>query len=367
MYKFNEIKRLHLELSTNCQAKCPMCPRNSHGGMENPLLPISDIGIDFFKQIFPADFLLQIESISICGNFGDALLNNDLPLILEYITASNYKVVLDLHTNGSLRSVKWWKDLVKVLPKQHMLHFGIDGLEDTHHIYRIGTDYNKIIKNAKAFIDAGGRARWNFITFRHNEHQLETARQLSKELGFNSFQEKQTSRFIGNPWFDVLDKDGNVIYRLENPTEQKIVFIEKSTVDNYKEIIKNCTISCEVEETKSIFIDGQGYLWPCCFVAGVRNHYSRPDMVVHNYTKDSKDSFNNMVDKFGGLEQFNLRNNSIEQIVNSTAWQTLWDDSFVNDKLPVCGRTCGKFEENTVSQCRDQFLKLENFNDHYGD
>jgi DNA-3-methyladenine glycosylase I len=30
--------------------------------------------------------------------------------------------------------------------------FGIDGLADTHSIYRVGTDYHKIIENAKAFI-----------------------------------------------------------------------------------------------------------------------------------------------------------------------------------------------------------------------
>jgi MoaA/NifB/PqqE/SkfB family radical SAM enzyme len=353
-----------MELSTNCQAKCPMCARNIHGGADNPNLPIVDINLLLFKQIMTTEFLQQLTTISICGNFGDALLNNDLIPIVQYIADTNPDLTLDIHTNGSLRSNKWWEDFAHALPVNHLIHFGIDGLADTHSIYRIGTDFNKIIKNAKTFIDAGGKARWNFITFRHNEHQLEDARQLSKQLGFNSFQEKQTSRFIGNPWFDVMDNLGNVIYKLENPTEQKIVFIEKKTVDDYKEIIKNSKIICEVEDTKSVYIDGQGFLWPCCFVAGVRNHYSRPDMIVHNYTKDNIDSFNSMVDKFGGIEQFNLRKRSVKEIVDSTEWQTLWDDSFVNDKLPVCGRTCGKFEEPIVSQCRDQFLELERFDEN---
>jgi MoaA/NifB/PqqE/SkfB family radical SAM enzyme len=361
MYKFNEIKKLHLELSTNCQAKCPMCARNNHGGLENPLLPINDISIDFFKHIFSSEFLLQIESVSICGNFGDALLNNDLPLILKYISNSNSKIKLDLHTNGSLRPVKWWKDLVSVLPLNHVLHFGIDGLEDTHHLYRIGTDFNKIIKNAKAFIEAGGVARWNFITFKHNEHQLENARQLSKEIGFESFQEKQTSRFIGNPWFDVVDKNGKIIYKLENPTERKIVFIDKDTVDNFKQIIDNSKIECEIENTKSVYVDGQGYLWPCCFIAGTRYFYSDPDKLIHGYRIYNTEMFNKMIDKFGGLEQFNLRNRSVKDIVDSDAWQNLWNQSFIGEKLPVCARTCGKFEKPIISQCRDQFLDLDKF------
>ena len=363
MYKFKEIKRIHLELSTNCQAKCPMCARNEHGGLENPILPINDISIDFFKHIFTIPFLQQIETVSICGNFGDALLNNDLPSILEYITTSNTKVKLDLHTNGSLRSTTWWRDLVKVLPSDHCIHFGIDGLEDTHHIYRIGTNFNKIIKNAKTFIDAGGKAQWNFITFKHNEHQLDLARQMSKDLGFESFQEKQTSRFIGDPWFDVVDKTGNVIYKLENPSERKIVFIDKKTVENFKQVINDATIVCEVEDTKSVYLDGQGYLWPCCFVAGTRYFYTRPDKIAHGYRIHNTQMFNELVDKFGGIEQFNLRNKSLEDIVNSDTWQTLWNQSFTGEKLPVCARTCGKFEQPILSQCRDQFLDLEVFNE----
>ena len=363
MYKYNEITRLHLELSTNCQASCPMCARNVHGGLPNPNLPITDITIDLFKEAATVDFLKQLTIISVCGNFGDALLNKDLLEIVRYISLANPDVYIDIHTNGSLRSKSWWTDFAHALPKNHVIHFGIDGLEDTHELYRIGTNFNKIIENAKTFIAAGGKARWNFITFRHNEHQLETARQMSKELGFESFQEKQTSRFIGNPWFDVFDKNGDVIYKLENPTTQKIIFIEKKTVENYKEIIKQSRIACEVEETKSVYIDGQGYLWPCCFVAGVRNHYSTPNMIVHDFVKDNIKSFNNMVDKFGGIENLNLRNRSIQEIVDSIEWQTLWNDSFINDKLPVCGRTCGKFDEPIVSQCRDQFLELDTFNE----
>ena len=40
MFKFNELKTVHLEISTRCQASCPMCPRNYHGGLENPNLKI---------------------------------------------------------------------------------------------------------------------------------------------------------------------------------------------------------------------------------------------------------------------------------------------------------------------------------------
>ena len=44
-----------------------------------------------------------------------------------------------------------------------------------------------IIKNAQAFIDAGGYAVWKMIKFDHNEHQVEDCRALAKNLGFQRF------------------------------------------------------------------------------------------------------------------------------------------------------------------------------------
>ena len=361
MYKFNEVAAIHVELSSNCQASCPMCARNHHGGQENPLLPVSDITLELFKQICPPSVLVRLQVITMCGNFGDPIVNKDLFDIIDYIAKSNPVIRLDLHTNGSARTTQWWEKLVSIMPENHLVQFGIDGLEDTHALYRIGTSFNKIIENAKAFIGAGGKARWNFITFKHNEHQLETARQMAKDLGFEGFYEKQTSRFIGVPYFEAIDREGNVTHKLEQPKEQKIVFIDRKTVENYKEIIKTAKIECEVEQTKSVYIDALGYLWPCCFVGAVPYIYAKPEQLVYNYQQDSYASLQKVLERFGGLEQFNLRNRSIKEIIDSDEWQTVWDDVFANNDLMVCARVCGKFPEKIISQCRDQFLELENF------
>lgn len=362
MYKFNDIKSLHIELTSNCQASCPMCARNHHGGLENPLLNVTDISLETFIKICPPEFLNQLYDIAMCGNFGDPILNKELIPIIEYIVSINPNINIDIHTNGGARTTAWWEELAKALPKKHVVVFGIDGLEDTHSLYRIGTNFNKIIENAKAFIDAGGKARWAFITFKHNEHQLEQARSLAKELGFESFYEKQTSRFIGNPWFDVLDRNGNVTHRLENPTEQKLIFIDRKTVENYKEIIASAKIECEVEKSLQVYIDAQGYLWPCCFTGATPYIHTTPDQLVHAYQTDSRESFSKLVDEFGGLEQFSLHRRSIKEIIDSEEWQTKWDKAFKDNSVRVCARVCGKFPEPTISQSRDQFLDLEVFN-----
>lgn len=360
MYTFKEIKNVHFELSSRCQAKCPMCARNHHGGMPNPLLPESDIDLSLFKHIMSIEFLKQLESISMCGNFGDPIMHADLLAIIEYIATSNPNIRVDLHTNGSARTIEWWKLLAKTLPKNHLVHFGIDGLEDTHHLYRIGTSFKKIINNATAFISEGGLARWNFITFKHNQHQLEACKQMAKDLGFDSFHEKQTSRFIGEHHFDVLDKNGNVTHKLEEPTERKIVFLDRKTVENYKAVAKTAKITCEVEGTKSVYVDAQGFLWPCCFTGGVPYLYSAPGQLLVDFKDDSRATLKEVMDKIGSTD---LRNRSIEDIVDSVEWQTLWNQAFDDNTVLVCARVCGKFPEPIVSQCRDQFLELDNFNE----
>lgn len=360
MYTYADIKNIHFELSSNCQASCPMCARNHHGLVENPLLKVTDIDVTLFKTIIPADLVKQLESVTLCGNFGDPLLNNDLIPIVQYMAETNPNLKIDIHTNGSLRNKVWWQQLASVLTPYSMVYFALDGLADTHSLYRIGTDWHKVIENAKTFIAAGGKARWVYITFKHNEHQLEEARQMAKDLGFESFQEKQTSRFIGTPYFEVLGRDGNVTHKLEQPSEQKLVFIDKKTVESYKELFKTATVECEVEKLKSVYVDAQGHLWPCCFVGAVQTIYTKPEQLVHSFQTDSLDTLHKVLEQMGDL---NLRNQSIKDIVDSEAWQTVWNKAFKDNSLRVCTRTCGKFPEAPISQSRDQFLDLEKFNE----
>ena len=58
MFKFSELRQIHLEISNRCQASCPMCSRNYHGGQDNPLIKGKDWTLDEFKQIMSPEVLL---------------------------------------------------------------------------------------------------------------------------------------------------------------------------------------------------------------------------------------------------------------------------------------------------------------------
>ena len=65
--------------------------------------------------------------------------------------------------------------------------------------------FNKVIENAKSYIDAGGRAQWNFIVFKHNEHQVEEAKELSKQLGFYNILIRNTGRFFNHHTIEEMN------------------------------------------------------------------------------------------------------------------------------------------------------------------
>jgi MoaA/NifB/PqqE/SkfB family radical SAM enzyme len=362
MFKFNQLEQIHLEITNNCQASCPMCSRNIHGGIENPLLKITSWTLEQYKKIISKEVIYQVKTIYFCGNYGDPLLNNDLLEMVRYTVGVRSDINVRIHTNGSLRSKDWWKELATILPKNHSVIFAIDGLEDTNSIYRIGTNYNKIIENAKAFINAGGAAEWAFIRFKHNEHQVDEARKLAVELKFETFIMKDSSRFLLDAKFPVLDKNGETIYHLEPSTYSELKFIDKKVIDNYKQIVHQTRIDCHALKTKEIYIDAQMSVFPCCWLAMIPYQPMDREQVIIPVRNEMLQQYYALVSSLGGLDFLNAINHSIEEIINSEPYQTVWDEYWNTNKLITCARSCGVLPE-VFSTPADQFRTFEKLND----
>lgn len=356
MFLFDDLEDIHLEITSNCQASCPMCIRNYHGGLKNPLLKLSDWSLQDFKHIIDKEVLAQVKGFYFCGNFGDPIINNDLIEMIDYAASTNPNLNIRIHTNGSARSQDWWSKLAQTLPRTHKVIFAIDGLEDTHELYRIGTNFHKILENARAFINSGGIAEWCFIKFKHNEHQVNEAKKIAEKLGFFLFTEKNTSRFIGKPEFDVYDKNGNVDYVLEQPSDSKTSFIPNEYVKNYASILKNAEIDCYVKRTKEIYIDAQRNVFPCCFLASAPYVYSNEDDIAKDFRTEVYKQYKDLRQTLGNT---NALDQTIRNIINSSNWQNAWEQYWGNKKLLTCARTCGKIKN--VSQPKDQFANTTGF------
>ncbi|MBC8435622.1 MAG: radical SAM protein, partial [Proteobacteria bacterium] len=167
MYQIDTIESITIEATNFCNAKCPQCARYNYYGELQKDLPLMHINTNNLLNL-PLQKMKSLKKIKFNGNYGDPLMHPQIDKIFE--TFQNYAMTVS--TNASLRSIAWWEKLAKYNMK---VKFAIDGLEDTHSLYRRNTDYKKIMDNAKAFINAGGNAEWQYIIFKHNEHQVDEA------------------------------------------------------------------------------------------------------------------------------------------------------------------------------------------------
>lgn len=349
MYALSDIKSLHVEITSKCNASCPMCLRNVLGGKTNPHLPIKELSLSDIKTILPTNFIEQLHKIYFCGNYGDPIMAKELIEVLEFLKDTNKNLKLEIHTNGSARPSDWWKKLGKVASR---VVFGIDGLEDTNHIYRRGTKWDVIMRNAKAYIDAGGTAEWTFIVFRHNEHQIFEAQKIAEEMGFKKFNVKKTGRFFSNikakgkDAQEVLNEHGEPEYFIEKPLQEKYINPAlkkeddlKSAVGDLKTYFGQTDVNCKVLNEGSLYLTAEGHLFPCCWTANQLYPWYYPKHGSQIWTL-----INNLPN---GLESLNAKTTSLEEIINGPFFKKEipqnWEKrSLKEGRLFVCGKTCGK-------------------------
>ena len=62
MYTYEDIRTIHLEVTQNCQAACPMCDRNCNGEGVNPHIKLLTPKI----QTSAAQVLLRPDGMQVC-------------------------------------------------------------------------------------------------------------------------------------------------------------------------------------------------------------------------------------------------------------------------------------------------------------
>ncbi len=68
MIGYADIRNVHVELSSLCNARCPLCPRNLNGYPYNNGYTEANLTLASVKKIFTPDLLQQLTSILINGN-----------------------------------------------------------------------------------------------------------------------------------------------------------------------------------------------------------------------------------------------------------------------------------------------------------
>lgn len=302
LFKLSQIKVLHIEPTTVCQAACPQCDREDIT-LYNNAVNRSELTLKQIQAVIPDSVVLNLEKVFMCGTFGDPAACRETFEIFSWFRSINPGITLGMNSNGGLKSTSWWSKIGKLFnqPFDYVV-FSIDGLEDTNHIYRRNVNWKKVVENASAFISAGGSAHWDMLVFDYNKHQIDDAEKTARELGFNWFRCKLSKRFANKP-----------VAGLDPPADIEL----PNVVDPDK-------ISCHALNERSMYLAANGELLPCCWMGGrIFNRDIQIDAAIHT-------------PNFQGVIQ---------------SWAT--------DPLPVCKRNCGVKENISSSFDRQWFKQVQ--------
>lgn len=339
MINYNSIRSVHLEISSRCNASCPLCPRNVAGFDTDLGFPVHDMSLTEAKAIFPTAFVTQLNNILINGNFGDFVTARDNLDIVKYFVDTNPNIKILISTNGGARPNIWSE--LGTIPNVRV-GFALDGLAGVHELYRRNTRWETVIANAKKFIDAGGYAIWRMIKFDHSASQVDQCKKLSQELGFKEFD----LIYDGRDSSPVYDKNGTLSYKIgknnigtdypDNVVEWQSWTNPGSSPDyrkqQYPSIPIKSKLACEAIEKKEIYVTATGEVYPCCWLGmypltehkhawQLDNHQIKDIAVVNN-------ALTHGIEK--SIEWFN----SIEQ-----AWTK---SSYQDGRLIKCDQYCGQ-------------------------
>ena len=337
MIQLSEIRDIHLEISSLCNARCPECPRNFRGYPYNDGYIETNLTLESCKRIFTPEFIGQLHHLMINGNFGDAVMNLETPDIVDYFKLHNPRMVIEISTNGSARGKEFWQRLAK---SKVIVSFCLDGLEDTHHLYRQNTNWKTILHNAKIFMDAGGSAIWKMIKFDHNEHQIAACEELAKELKFTKFELYDHGRNFG-PTYDKHGKLLHVMGKYQGETSFEINFHKRqhgprtALPDFFANTENKKSITCFTKKYKSIYVSSTGEVYPCCWTGFSPSTYGHGEYL---------DGINQQVAPL--IKNNNALVYTLEECVKwFNAVEESWaKSSFEEGKLVCCSNNCGSNE-----------------------
>lgn len=169
-------RQLVLEVASVCNLKCPQCwiglrwiDRNA----QSKFFPM-----DLFNQL--CDEVQGYVKHVYLHLWGEPTLHPELGSMIRRVKQF---ATVDLATHGLFVDESNADDLIQA----DTLSVSIDGLDqETYSQYRVGGDFDKAMAGMKLLASkAPGKVNWTFVVFKNNEHQIEEAKQIAKEIGVN--------------------------------------------------------------------------------------------------------------------------------------------------------------------------------------
>jgi radical SAM protein with 4Fe4S-binding SPASM domain len=169
-----------LEPTRRCNLRCPLCITGRGEVVRAP-----DITAERFRAILD-QFEGGCQSM-ILHNYGEPLLNRDLPEMIAYAKAQGSRFTT-LSTNATLLS-DWWCERLATCGLDEIV-VSVDGLtQETYERYRVGGKLDRVCAGIRRLVrrvrerGSGLEVVMQFIVFKHNEHEVDRVFDFAADLG----------------------------------------------------------------------------------------------------------------------------------------------------------------------------------------
>ena len=270
---FDKVEVVELDLTTMCNAACPLCFRNHKDFPEKFKTPFARNVADILNQLLNFKNLKRVELI---GQLSEPTTHPSFMTIAREL--KRLRKQIKICTNGDLYNEDFWTFLGQTLDDCDEVWFTLCGSsEEMHAKYRVGTSLKKILANAAALRRArkidGARA----LKFQYNKEDLSSE-------GFASI----LSEFSRVEWISSCIPDPSIQFKQEFQLQD--FYPPQEILNQYKQLdafsrITTSEIDCQSIDEHQVQIGPFGDIYPCylffesnssqkwtCDYTGILNH-----------------------------------------------------------------------------------------------
>ena len=248
---FDKVEVVELDLTTMCNAACPLCFRNRKDFPDKFQKPFARDALEILGQLKAFKNLKKVELI---GQLSEPTTHSNFIMVVKMLKSLGKQI--KICTNGDLYDKYFWSLLGQTLDYQDEVWFTLCGsTNEMHSKYRVGTSLERVLSHAAALrmekkID-GARA----LKFQYNQEDLDSER-------FASI----LSEFSRVEWISSCIPDSKAQFKHE--FQHQDFYPPKDTFNSYKQLdafsrITISKIDCQSIDEHQVQIDPFGDVYPC--------------------------------------------------------------------------------------------------------